>query len=165
MSFVGRRMRPNSAEEASLVCGHASAEQLVEPIVGTARYRRGVDRAIQTHDWRCPSIAHRPDRGDRGRPRCRRPEPSAGAWTPELCPYRLNNRLGWGYCVHVPSCPASVQHSRLGLQFRRADMRGGAVAGLTVPGHCASGAAQSAVRDNSDDWPRGNRDSACHTTS
>jgi hypothetical protein len=42
------------------------------------------------------------------RGRC--PEPDAGVWTPELCPYRLNNRLGWGHCVHGPSCPASVQH-------------------------------------------------------
>jgi polyhydroxybutyrate depolymerase len=24
---------------------------------------------------------------------------------PQLRPYRLNNRLGWGYCVRVPSCP------------------------------------------------------------
>ena len=57
--------------------------------------------AIQTRDWRCPSIAHRPDRGDRGCPRCRRPEPDAGVRTPELCPYRLNNRLGWGNCAHA----------------------------------------------------------------
>jgi hypothetical protein len=39
-----------------------------------------------------------------------RPEPNGGVRTPELCPYRLNNRLDWGYCVHVPSCPASAQH-------------------------------------------------------
>jgi hypothetical protein len=30
------------------------------------------------------------------------------------CPYRLNNRLGRGYCAHLPSCPASVQHGHTG---------------------------------------------------
>jgi hypothetical protein len=69
--------------------------------------------AEQTCGWRCPSISHRPNRGDRGCPCCRCPEPDAGVWTPELCPYRLNNRLGWDHCVHVPSCPASVQHGPL----------------------------------------------------
>ena len=53
---------------------------------------------------------------------------------------------------------------RTGLQFRRADTQGGAVAGLAAPDHRAGGAAQSAVRDNADDRPRGNRGSACHTT-
>src|SRR5664279_1955934 len=59
----------------------------------------------QTGDRRCASIAHRPDRGDRGCHRCRCPEPDAGARTPELCPYRLNNSLGWGNCIRAPPCP------------------------------------------------------------
>jgi hypothetical protein len=63
---------------------------------------------LQACDWRCPSIAHR---SDRGRPRRGCPEPNVGTRTPEVCPYRLNNRLGWAYCVH-PSCLASVQHRR-----------------------------------------------------
>jgi DNA-binding winged helix-turn-helix (wHTH) protein len=53
---------------------------------------------------------------------------------------------------------------RTGLQFRRADTQRGAVAGRAVPDLRADGAAQSAVRDNSDDWPRGSRDNACRTT-
>jgi hypothetical protein len=35
----------------------------------------------------------------------------AGARAPELCPYRLNNRLGRGNCVRAPSYPTSMQHS------------------------------------------------------
>jgi hypothetical protein len=58
----------------------------------SARQGRGVDRSIQTCDRRCPSIAHRADRGDRGCDRCRCPQPDAGVRTPEVCPYRLNNR-------------------------------------------------------------------------
>src|ERR1700712_2976111 len=54
------------------------------------------------------------DRGDRGCPCCRCLEPDAGIRAPELCPYRLNNRLGWGHGGHVPSCPASVQHGLSG---------------------------------------------------
>jgi hypothetical protein len=49
---VGRRMRPNLAEEASLVCGHASAEQLVEPIVGTARYHCDPSKHRDAHTQR-----------------------------------------------------------------------------------------------------------------
>src|SRR5664279_4491612 len=75
----------------------------------------------QTGDRRCASIAHRPDRGDRGCHRCRCPEPDAGARTPELCPYRLNNSLGWGNCIRAPPCPplcntvanAALQQNRL----------------------------------------------------
>src|SRR6202044_1421971 len=32
---------------------------------------RGVDRALQTCDRLCPSVSHRPNRGDRGCTRCR----------------------------------------------------------------------------------------------
>jgi hypothetical protein len=48
----------------------------------------------------------------RGRPRRGCPEPNGGAWTPELCSYCLNNRLGRANCVLAPSYPASIQHSR-----------------------------------------------------
>jgi hypothetical protein len=57
---------------------------------------RGIDRPIQARDRRCASIAHRPDRGDRSCHCCCDHEPDAGARTPELCAYRLNNGLDLG---------------------------------------------------------------------
>jgi hypothetical protein len=46
-----------------------------------------------------------------GHYRARAPgQPDAGVRTPEPCPYRLNKQTGSGDCVHVPSCPGSVQH-------------------------------------------------------
>jgi chromate transport protein ChrA len=53
---------------------------------------------------------------------------------------------------------------RSGLQFCRADTRRRAIAGLAVPEDCAGGATQSALRDNSDDRPRGERGNTCLTT-
>jgi hypothetical protein len=80
--------------------------------------------ARQTGDWRCPSIAHRPDRGDRGCPRRRRPEPNAGVRTPELCPYRLNNRLvGVIVCTSLgaqPLCNTVARVSNVERETQRA---------------------------------------------
>src|SRR5258707_10458028 len=49
-----------------------------------------------------------------------RAEPNAGARMPELCPYQLNNRLGWANCAHTLSCPTShvTQSSAPSWHFR-----------------------------------------------
>ena len=77
----------------------------------SASQSRDIDRPIQAGHRRHASIAYRADRGDRDRHCSSCAEPNAGVRTPELCPYRLNNRLGWGNCARALSEPASMQHS------------------------------------------------------
>ncbi len=51
---------------------------------------------LQARDRRCASLAHGPDRGNRGGHRRGCAEPDVGVRTPELCPYRVNNGIGVG---------------------------------------------------------------------
>src|SRR3954447_26180688 len=39
-------------------------------------------------------------------------EPSVGARTPKLRPYRVNNRMDQAYCAHALSYSTSVDHTR-----------------------------------------------------
>src|SRR5580704_13181041 len=57
------------------------------------------------------------------------PEPDAGVRTPELCPYRLSNRWGWGSYARTPSCPTSVQHSPIGAKLMLDPTRIGTILG------------------------------------
>ena len=86
-----RRNRSDTARPASADDRRSRPDGLAKgQRLQSAGQGRGVDRAVQTCDRQCPSISHRPNRGDRGCPCCRCPEPDAGVWTPGLCPYHLN---------------------------------------------------------------------------
>jgi hypothetical protein len=80
---------------------------------------------IRARNRRCASIAHRPDRGDRGCLRCCGPKSDAGVRPPELCSYCLNNRWRWGNCARALSRPASMLgrphgiECQLGLSFNQ----------------------------------------------
>jgi hypothetical protein len=81
------------AERGRMAWQKASGYNLrakVEASIGC--YKRVICNALRSRtDLQCASLAHGPDRSDRGYPRHGCAELDVGVRTPELCPYRLNN--------------------------------------------------------------------------
>ncbi|MEA2731546.1 MAG: hypothetical protein QOF70_6021 [Acetobacteraceae bacterium] len=120
------------AEHGRMAWQKASGYNLrakVEASIG--RYKRVIGDAIRS----------RAD--DRGRPRRSCPEPNAGAWTPELCPYLLNNRLGWGIAsAHLRTphpCNTVVPALQRPAPASAAISSQKVVAELFIVGHCSGG--------------------------
>jgi len=108
LRFIAEHGRP-AWQKASGYTKRARAEAAIGRLSrGSAT---GCARA-QTSAGRKPSRFHRQSRwntagGDRGGRRRPCAQPHAGAWTPDLCPHRLNPRPGWG---QLRPHPRSMQH-------------------------------------------------------